>query len=206
MKRAFSKNHVLGATAIAATLAFGVVCAAPKVGAPAPDFSVVDTAGETWSLGGLSGKKVVLEWTNHDCPFVVKHYGSGNMQALQKEATEGGYVWLSVISSAPGKQGHVSPAVADDLTDSRDAAPTAVLLDASGDMGRAYDAKTTPHMYIIDESGILVYMGGIDDRPTANQADIDGANNFVRLAMTDLAAGNPIDNPVTRPYGCSVKY
>jgi peroxiredoxin len=134
-------------------IGFGVAVAAPKVGAPAPDFSVVDTAGETWTLGGLAGKKVILEWTNHDCPFVVKHYASGNMQALQKEATDAGYVWLSVISSASGKQGHVSPAKADDLTDDRGAAPTAVLLDTSGAMGRAYDAKTTPHMYIIDDAG-----------------------------------------------------
>ncbi|RKT46758.1 thioredoxin family protein [Thiocapsa rosea] len=206
MKHAFRNTLVVGVVALAATLGFGVAVAAPKIDAPAPDFSVVDTAGETWTLGGLVGKKVILEWTNHDCPFVVKHYASGNMQALQKEATEAGYVWLSVISSASGKQGHVSPAEADDLTDSRGAAPTAVLLDTSGAMGRAYDAKTTPHMYVIDSEGNLVYMGGIDDKPTSNQADIAGASNYVRLAMADLAAGNPVTTPVTRPYGCSVKY
>jgi peroxiredoxin len=205
MKKVILKSAVL-VTALATTLVFGIAAAAPKVGEPAPDFSVVDTAGDTWTLEGLAGKKVILEWTNHDCPFVIKHYGSGNMQALQKEAAAAGYVWLSVISSASGKQGHVSPAKADDLTDSRDAAPTAILLDTSGAMGRAYDAKTTPHMYVIDDAGILVYMGGIDDRPTANQADIEGASNFVRLAMADLAAGNPVGTPVTRPYGCSVKY
>ncbi|EGV16924.1 redoxin domain-containing protein [Thiocapsa marina] len=206
MKQAFSKTLVFGAVALAATLSVGVAVAAPKVGAPAPDFSVVDTAGETWSLGGLAGKTIILEWTNHDCPYVVKHYASGNMQAVQKEATDAGYVWLSVISSASGKQGHVSPAKADDLTDDRGAAPTAVLLDTSGAMGRAYDAKTTPHMYIIDPAGTLVYMGGIDDKPTTDQADIAAASNYVRLAMADLAAGNPIATPVTRPYGCSVKY
>lgn len=206
MTQSALKNTLLGAAAMAAALTFGAVAAAPEVGAPAPDFSVVDTAGDMWSLGDLKGKPVVLEWTNHDCPYVIKHYASGNMQALQKEATDAGYVWLSVISSASGKQGHVSPAEADDLTDSRDAGPTAVLLDSSGDMGRAYDAKTTPHMFIIDASGTLVYMGGIDDRPTTNQADIEGASNFVRLAMADLATGNPVANPVTRPYGCSVKY
>jgi peroxiredoxin len=200
------RKTLLGAVAVAATLSFGVAVASPKVGAPAPEFSVVDTAGETWTLGGLAGKKVILEWTNHDCPYVVKHYASGNMQALQKEATDAGYVWLSVISSASGKQGHVSPAKADDLTDDRGAAPTAVLLDTSGDMGRAYDAKTTPHMYVIDPEGTLVYMGGIDDKPTTDQADIAGASNYVRLAMADLAAGNPVATPVTRPYGCSVKY
>ncbi|MFB1486218.1 MULTISPECIES: redoxin domain-containing protein [unclassified Thiocapsa] len=206
MKQTLQKTLVLGAVALAATLGFGVAVAAPKVGAPAPDFSVVDSAGETWGLGGLAGKKVVLEWTNHDCPYVVKHYASGNMQALQKEATDAGYVWLSVISSASGKQGHVSAAKADDLTDDRGAAPTAVLLDTSGAMGRAYDAKTTPHMYVIDPEGILVFMGGIDDKPTTDQADIEGARNYVRLAMADLAAGNPVATPVTRPYGCSVKY
>jgi peroxiredoxin len=205
MKQVILKNAVLAA-ALATTLVFGVAVAAPKVGEPAPDFSVVDTAGDTWTLDGLAGKKVILEWTNHDCPFVIKHYASGNMQALQNEATAAGYVWLSVISSASGKQGHVSPAKADDLTDSRGAAPTAVLLDTSGAMGRAYDAKTTPHMYVIDDAGTLVYMGGIDDRPTADQADIEGASNFVRLAMGDLAAGKPVGTPVTRPYGCSVKY
>jgi peroxiredoxin len=205
MKRVVLKKAVLAA-ALATTLVFGVAVAAPKVGEPAPDFSVVDTAGDTWTLDGIAGKKVILEWTNHDCPFVIKHYASGNMQALQKEATAAGYVWLSVISSASGKQGHVSPAKADDLTDSRGAAPTAVLLDTSGAMGRAYDAKTTPHMYVIDDAGTLVYMGGIDDRPTTNQADIEGASNFVRLAMADLAAGNSVGTPVTRPYGCSVKY
>ncbi len=205
MKRVIFKSAVLAAV-LATTLVFGVAVAAPKVGEPAPDFSVVDTAGDTWTLDGLAGKKVILEWTNHDCPFVIKHYASGNMQALQEEAAAAGYVWLSVISSASGKQGHVSPAKADDLTDSRGAAPTAVLLDTSGAMGRAYDAKTTPHMYVIDDAGILVYMGGIDDRPTANQADIEGASNFVRLAMADLAAGKPVGTPVTRPYGCSVKY
>jgi peroxiredoxin len=206
MKHAFPKTLAVGAVALAATLSLGVAAAAPKVGAPAPDFSVVDTAGETWTLGGLAGKKVILEWTNHDCPYVVKHYASGNMQALQKEATDAGYAWLSVISSASGKQGHVSPAQADDLSDDRGAAPTAVLLDTSGAMGRAYDAKTTPHLYVIDPEGTLVYMGGIDDKPTTDQADIPGATNYVRLAMADLAAGNPVATPVTRPYGCSVKY
>ncbi|MCG6895993.1 MAG: thioredoxin family protein [Thiocapsa sp.] len=200
------KAAALGVVALAAALTVGPTAAAPKVGAPAPDFSVLDTKGETWSLGQLAGKQVILEWTNHDCPFVRKHYESGNMQALQKEAGDAGYIWLSVISSAPGKQGHVTPAEADALTESRDATPTAVLLDTSGAMGRAYDAKTTPHMYVIDASGTLVYMGGIDDRPTTKQADVEGASNFVRLVMADLAAGNPVANPVTRPYGCSVKY
>ena len=180
--------------------------AAPEVGQPAPAFSGTDTKGKTWSLADLKGQPVILEWTNHDCPYVKKHYGAGNMQALQREAADAGYVWLSVISSAPGKQGHVSPTQADELTESRSAAPRAVLLDEGGEIGRAYEAKTTPHMFVIDADGILVYMGGIDDRPTTDPADIDGADNYVRMAMADLAAGTPVRSPVTRPYGCSVKY
>jgi len=180
--------------------------AAPEVGQPAPAFSGTDTKGKTWSLADLKGQPVILEWTNHDCPYVKRHYGAGNMQALQREAADAGYVWLSVISSAPGKQGHVSPTQADELTESRSAAPRAVLLDEGGEIGRAYEAKTTPHMFVIDADGILVYMGGIDDRPTTDPADIDGADNYVRMAMADLAAGTPVRSPVTRPYGCSVKY
>ncbi|MFD2113565.1 thioredoxin family protein [Thiorhodococcus fuscus] len=187
-------------------LVAGTVLAKPEIGAPAPDFTGTDTAGRTWSLSDLAGKTLVLEWTNHDCPYVRKHYGSGNMQALQREATGSGVVWLSVISSAPGKQGNVSPAEADALTKERDAAPTAVLLDPEGTIGRAYGARTTPHMFVIDGSGTLVYMGGIDDRPTSDPADIEGAYNYVRAALSDLAAGKPVTNPVTRPYGCSVKY
>lgn len=200
----FLKTTFLSVLALVATL--GLAQAAPKIGYPAPAFSAVDTTGKTWSLAELKGKKVILEWTNDQCPYVIKHYGSGNMQALQKEATGAGYIWLSVISSAPGKQGHVSPAEADALTTSRGAAPTAVLIDSQGVFGRAYEAKTTPHLFIIDEAGTLVYQGGIDDKPTTDPADIAGANNYVRQAMAELASGKPITNPVTRPYGCSVKF
>jgi hypothetical protein len=128
------------------------------------------------------------------------------MQALQREATGDGIVWLSIISSAPGKQGHVSPEQANELTASRKAAPSAVILDTSGDIGRLYGAKTTPHMYVIDGSGTLVYMGGIDDRPSSRKSDIEGANNYVRTALNELAAGKPVTDASTRPYGCSVKY
>jgi hypothetical protein len=128
------------------------------------------------------------------------------MQALQQQAIEAGYVWLSVISSAPGKQGHVSADEADALTSDRDASPSAVLLDGDGTIGRAYGARTTPHMFIIDEAGTLVYMGGIDDRATTAPEDVPGATNYVRLALADRAAGKPISRPLTRPYGCSVKY
>ena len=193
-------------TVLALSSLTGAALAAPEIGAPAPAFTGVDTAGKTWALEDLAGQPVVLEWTNHDCPYVEKHYGAGNMQALQREATDAGYVWLSVISSAPGTQGHVSAAQADALTAERDAAPTAVILDTDGSIGRAYRARTTPHMYLIDETGTLVYMGGIDDRATTDPADIPAATNYVRLAMNALEAGQPISRPVTRPYGCSVKY
>ncbi|NEV61149.1 thioredoxin family protein [Thiorhodococcus minor] len=184
----------------------GSALAKPEVGAPAPAFTGTDTSGQSWRLADLHGKTVVLEWTNHDCPYVRKHYGSGNMQALQREAAGNGVLWLSVISSAPGKQGYVSPAEADALTRQRDASPTAVLLDPEGTMGRAYGAQTTPHLFVIDGSGTLVYMGGIDDRPTTDPADIAGATNYVRAALADLAAGESLGTPVARPYGCSVKY
>ncbi len=180
--------------------------AAPRVGEPAPAFQGKDTQGKTHRLADYRGKTVVLEWTNHDCPFVRKHYIAGNMQAQQREAAAQGVVWLSVISSAPGKQGHVSAAKADGLTRSRNAAPTAVILDPSGEIGRAYGARTTPHMYLIDEAGKLVYMGGIDSITSSNPTDIPRATQYVRVALQDLAAGKPVGKSVTKPYGCSVKY
>ena len=177
-----------------------------SVNKPAPDFTGVDSNGKAHSLSQYRGKTVVLEWTNHDCPYVRKHYQSGNMQSLQKAATRDGVVWLSIISSAPGKQGHVSGAEANALTSQRNASPSAVILDEKGDIGRLYGAKTTPHMYIIDPKGTLVYMGGIDSIPSSNQDDIDRATNYVRVALQSLSDGNPIADNVTRPYGCSVKY
>ncbi|MBK8908565.1 MAG: thioredoxin family protein [Rhodospirillales bacterium] len=180
--------------------------AVPTVGAPAPAFSATDSNGNDHALADYRGRVVVLEWTNHDCPYVGKHYGAGNMQALQKRATADGIVWLSVISSAPGTQGHVSGVEANRLTESRGAAPTAILLDPDGTVGRAYDARTTPHMYVVDADGTLVYMGGIDDRPTTRQADIPGATNYVTTALSDLAADRDVQVPTSRPYGCSVKY
>ena len=199
-------RSTLAAALTAAALLAGPVSAAPTVGEAAPAFTLPDTLGTVHALEDFAGKTVVLEWTNHDCPYVRKHYESGNMQATQRDATGDGVVWLSVISSKPGSQGHVSPARADELTATRDAAPTAVLPDPAGDVGRAYAARTTPHMYVIDGDGTLVYMGGIDDRPTANIADIDGATNYVRNALAALDAGAQVDPAVTRPYGCSVKY
>ena len=180
--------------------------ASVRVGQPAPDFTGIDSNGDKHTLSQYKGKTVVLEWTNHDCPYVKKHYNSGNMQALQKQATADGVVWLSVISSKPGKEGHVSGARANKLTRSRNAAPTAVILDETSEIGLLYGAKTTPHMYIIDKTGQLVYMGGIDSIPSSNEADIAGAKNYVRVALDAMAAGKAIEDSVTRPYGCSVKY
>jgi len=206
--RRLTRPHIpLTLALLGALLTWGLAWgAAPQVGQPAPPFAVADTAGKTWNLADLRGKKVILEWTNDGCPYVRKHYGSGNMQTLQREATAAGTVWLTVISSAPGTQGYVTPAEANRLTAERKAAPTAVLLDPVGTLGRAYGAKTTPHLYVIDATGTLVYMGGIDDRPTTDPADIPGARNYVRQAIADLDAGRPLTDPVTRPYGCSVKY
>jgi peroxiredoxin len=177
-----------------------------SVGKAAPDFTGVDSNGNKHSLSDFKGKTVVLEWTNHDCPYVKKHYNSGNMQQLQKNATENGVVWLSIISSKPGKQGHVSGKQANELTRSRNAAPTAVILDETSKIGRMYGAKTTPHMYIIDKTGALVYMGGIDSIPSSNESDIAKAKNYVTAALDAMATGKPIKDSVTRPYGCSVKY
>ncbi len=197
---------LVAAGCLALAFAAQPIAAKPELGQAAPAFSVTDTTGKVWSLADVAGQGMILEWTNHDCPYVQKHYGSGNMQALHKEARDAGYLWLSVISSAPGKQGHVTPAQADALTKDRGAHPTAVLLDEDGTMGRAYGAQTTPHLYVIDGSGTLVYMGGIDDRATTDPADVAGAANYVQLALADLAAGKPVANATTRPYGCSVKY
>ena len=180
--------------------------AALRVGEPAPGFEGVDTGGNVHRLADYRGKTVVLEWTNHDCPYVRKHYGAGNMQAQQREAAAQGVVWLSIISSAPGKQGHVSPEEAGELTRKRKAAPLAVILDSEGRIGRAYHARTTPHMFIIDATGVLVYMGGMDSISTASPDDIPQATQYVRVALQELAAGKPVSTPVTRPYGCSVKY
>jgi hypothetical protein len=158
------------------------------------------------SLASYQGKVVVLEWTNHECPYVRKHYESGNMQGLQREATGQGVVWLTLISSSEGTQGYVTPPQADELTTSRKAAPTAVLLDTKGVAGKLYGATNTPHMYVVDKVGMLVYAGAIDDRPTSRRADVPGANNYVRAALEAVAAGQPVKTPITRAYGCTVKY
>ena len=179
--------------------------AAPQVGQAAPAFNLIDSKGKSHSLADFAGKTVVLEWTNHDCPFVVKHY-SGNMQSLQKQFGTDEVVWLTVISSAPGKQGHITGAKADELTSSRNAMPDAVLFDETGVTGKAYDAKTTPHMYVIDKKGVLQYMGGIDSIASAKVDDIAKATPYFSDALTAVLAGNPANPAVTKPYGCSIKY
>lgn len=194
---------VLGAVMLAAA---SPLRAEPVVGQPAPAFTASDSQGKTVSLADFKGKTVILEWTNHDCPFVRKHYNSGNMQMTQKKAADDGIVWLSVISSAPGEQGYVSGAQADELTKARKALPAKVLLDPKGTVGKLYGARTTPHMYIINGEGKLAYHGAIDSIKSSDVADVPKATNYVLNAMTQLKAGQPVDPQGTRPYGCSVKY
>ena len=177
-----------------------------RIGASAPAFTLTDSNGRSHSLADFTGKTIVLEWTSHECPFVGKHYRGNNMQALQKKWTGQGVVWLSVISSAPGLPGHVSPQQANKLTVDRGAAPTAVLLDPTGKVGRAYGARTTPHMYVINGEGTLAYLGGIDDQPTARLKDLKGARNFVDEALSEISQGKPVSATSSRAYGCSIKY
>jgi hypothetical protein len=176
------------------------------IGQPAPNFSAVDSKGVAHTLSEYRGKPVVLEWTNADCPFTRKHYTSGNMQSVQALAQRDGVVWLSVISSAPGKQGYVDGAGADALTQKRGAAPAAVLLDPSGTIAHLYHAKTTPHMYVIDRDGMLKYMGGMDSIASTDVGDIAGAEPYLKEAMLAVVDNKPVPHPVTKPYGCSIKY
>jgi hypothetical protein len=178
----------------------------PQIGQPAPDFSATDSEGKVRRLADFRGKTVVLEWTNAECPYTRKHYSSGNMQSLQELARQRGVIWMSVISSAPGKQGYVSGPEADALTRTRRAVPTAVLLDPSGDLGRLYHAKTTPHLFVIDARGELRYMGGIDSIATADVADIRNAEPYLKEALLAVVDDKPVAHPTTRPYGCSIKY
>ena len=180
--------------------------ATARVGQPAPAFTLRDSTGKSRSLADYAGKTVVLEWTNHGCPFVRKHYGADNMQAQQREATAGEIVWLTVNSSAPGQQGHVDGAGAEKVRSDARAAQTAYLLDPDGTTGRAYGAVTTPHMYVIDPSGTLRYAGAIDSIPSADKSDIAKATQYVPKALAELATGQPVSVAVTRPYGCAVKY
>jgi peroxiredoxin len=183
-----------------------VAGAALQIGQIAPDFAATDSKGNPIRLNEYRGRTVVLEWTNADCPYTHKHYVSGNMQAMQALAQKNGVVWLTVISSAPGKPGYVNGPAADALTQSRSAQPTAVLLDPTGTVARLYDAKTTPHLFVIDKDGALKYMGGIDSLATTSEEDIARAEPYLKEAMLAVAAGQPVPHPVTKPYGCSIKY
>jgi peroxiredoxin len=182
------------------------LASAQKVGSEAPNFSGTDSHGKAQTLQQYRGKYVVLEWHNQGCPYVRKQYESGNMEHLQKEWTAKGVVWLSVISSAPGQQGYVTAAQENEYLEKMHAAPTAVILDPSGKIGHLYQAKTTPNMYVIDPQGKLIYEGAIDDHASTDQADIKVSKNYVSEALTEAMSGKPVAEPVTRPYGCSVKY
>ena len=179
---------------------------AAKVGEAAPAFTGKDSNGKAVSLAQFKGKFVVLEWHNHGCPYVKKHYGSGNLPKLQKEWTGKGVVWLAVVSSAPGKEGHVDGAAANANMKQAGAAPTATILDAKGDIGRLYGAKTTPHMFIVSPQGTLIYNGAIDDKPSTDAGDIATSKNYVSQALTEALSGKPVSVASTAPYGCSVKY
>ena len=183
-----------------------VAAAAPQVGKPAPEFTLTDSDGKTHNLADFKGRIVVLEWLNHGCPFVKKHYDSGNMQKLQKEYTGKDVVWLSIVSSAPGKQGHMSADETNKTKTEKGSAATAVLIDEDGKVGRLYDAKRTPEMFIVGKDGTLVYAGAIDDKPSPDPADVEGAKNYITQALDEILAGKPVSEPTTTAYGCSVKY
>jgi peroxiredoxin len=206
-RRTLARAAALLATAAltAGALIASSASAAVEPGKAAPLFSAVDSNGKAVKLADYRGKTVVLEWTNDGCPYVQKHY-AGNMQALQKEAAADGVVWLSIISSAPGQQGYADGARANKLTKDRGATPTSVLLDPKGAIGHLYAAKTTPHMYIVDKNGTLVYQGAIDDKPTTKTADLATAKNYIRTALAEVKAGKPVSTAATVAYGCTVKY
>jgi peroxiredoxin len=193
-------------TTVALLVAAGTSLAAPQVGQPAPAFTLTDSNGQSHNLSDFKGKFVVLEWLNHRCPFVMKHYGSGNMQKLQKEYTGKDVVWLSIVSSAPGKQGHMSPEETNKAKTEKGSGATAVLIDEDGAVGKLYDAKVTPELYVINPDGVLVYMGAIDDKKSVDAADIAGAKNYVKQALDAAMAGKPVSEPTITPYGCGIKY
>lgn len=205
-RSAFIAAAALAAGVFGASTMFSSDAAAVETGQRAPAFSVRDASGATRTLSEFAGRTVVLEWTNHGCPYVRKHYDAGNMQALQRQAAEDGVVWLQIISSRPGAQGYLDAAGARARVATDNAAPAATLLDPDGVMGRAYDARVTPHMYIINPQGVIVYQGAIDDRPSARPASLEGATNYVSAALADLAAGRAVQTTDTTPYGCTVKY
>jgi peroxiredoxin len=209
IKQTQKKNEMIktlfitcGLLALSAGLSF----AETEVGKAAPDFSLTDTNGKTHSVAELKGKYVVLEWYQPDCPFVRKHYRSGNMQGLQKEYTAKGVTWLSIDSSAPGEEGNYPAAKLNEIATQDSASRTALLLDPTGEVGRLYGAKTTPDMYVIDPKGILVYKGAIDNKRSTDLADVKTATNYVKNALDAAMTGKTVPTTATQPYGCSVKY
>jgi len=202
-----TRREALQAGAVlAATIGLPAAALAANVGQAAPEFELLDASGRGVKLADFKGRFVVLEWTNPGCPFVVKHYGSQNMQSLQKEATAKNVAWLSISSTAREHSDYLAPAALAQRYKEWGSAQTALLMDDSGKVGRAYGARTTPHMYIVDPKGVLVYAGGIDDKRSANPDDVKTAKNFVRAALTEAMAGKPVSTPSATPYGCSVKY
>ncbi|HXN99004.1 MAG TPA: redoxin domain-containing protein [Candidatus Acidoferrales bacterium] len=201
------KRSTLYPTLVALFLCIALpLISAGKTGEAAPEFTATASNGKTVRLSDFRGKFVVLEWHNNGCPYVGKHYNSGNMQKLQKEWTSRGVVWLTILSSAPGKQGYVTASEENSYLAKEQAAPTAALLDPTGLIGHLYDAKTSPQMVVINPQGVVIYDGAIDNKPTTDLEDVPGATNYVSLALEQAIAGKQVQTPTTRPYGCSVKY
>jgi peroxiredoxin len=200
------RSNIAIITIAAALLAIPILLHAAKVGDAAPNFSATGSDGKTYRLSDYRGKFVVLEWHNNGCPYTRKHYDSGNMQHLQKEWTGKGIVWFTIISSAPGTQGYVTPDQENTYKQKMQAVPTAALLDPSGEVGHLYDAKTTPQMVVINPQGTIIYDGAIDDHPTSDASDIPQSKNYLELALSEATAGKQVSVPASRPYGCSVKY
>ncbi len=196
----------LAIAAMTLVIGAGTGHATPVIGEAAPDFTATDVHGETVTLSELKGKNVVLEWTNHGCPFVVKHYETNNMQTLQQEATAKDVVWITIVSSAEGKQGYTTAEEAIALMEQQGSHETMRVLDPEGEIGQVYEAKTTPHMFVINKEGTLVYMGAIDDNSSPRHDTVESAKNYVRAALEDLEAGRDVEVSSSRPYGCGVKY
>ncbi len=206
MKTMYKYLAVAFLAILAVSVAYAIVPAKAKIGEKAPDFTLTDSKGKSHKLSDFKGKLVVLEWINFDCPFVKKHYDGNNMQNLQKKYTEKGAVWLSICSSSEGKQGNFSKEEINKRIKEQKANMTAYLIDESGSVGEIYSAKTTPHMYIIDKDGKLVYAGAIDDKKSTNPDDVKTSKNYVSTALDELLEGKKVSTSVTQPYGCSVKY
>jgi len=204
--RQMPRTLAVVAAGLTMMLAPSLVAAEAVVGQPAPGFSGTDPGGKTYTLAGFKGQYLVLEWFNPGCPFVRKHYDSGHMQQLQKTYTDKGVAWLMIASSASGKQGYLDAESGAAVLSQKNAHPTALILDSQGVIGRAFGAKTTPHVFVIGPKGTVIYAGGIDDKPSTDQADLAGAHNYVAAALDAALAGKPVATPSSPPYGCSVKY